>query len=218
MSFSLKCSVVVFGRHQARKSENSVFCAAACSAPRWLRQACQALFNSCCPLGFLDGEEKKVYTRQYKRLCTLLSASGPGSLAKRLKSQELMACQVPGMSDEELRSPEQQQQLVAARSEGLQVRRAKRGGIGPPWSDYMCGKCSSQNCSRQEVQTGWHNDHQDAPPGCVAATRASRISTGTTQRLALPVGVQVEVWCSVLGPPGFIQLNHLLLQWGFGSS
>lgn len=41
------------------------------------------------------------------------------------------------MSDEELRSPEQQQQLVAARSEGLQVRRAKRGGIGPPWSEIL---------------------------------------------------------------------------------
>ena len=27
----------------------------------------EGLFNTCCPLGFLDGEEKKNYTRQYKR-------------------------------------------------------------------------------------------------------------------------------------------------------
>ena len=27
----------------------------------------EGLFNACCPLGFLDGEEKKKYTRQYKR-------------------------------------------------------------------------------------------------------------------------------------------------------
>ncbi len=35
--------------------------------PAFLRMPCQGLFNSCCPLGFLDGEEKKNYTRHYKR-------------------------------------------------------------------------------------------------------------------------------------------------------
>lgn len=36
-----------------------------CSAS--LRMPYQGLFNSCCPLGFLDGEEKKNYNRHYKR-------------------------------------------------------------------------------------------------------------------------------------------------------
>ena len=28
--------------------------------------------------------------------------------------------------------------------------------------DYTCSKCGSHNCCRREIQTGWHNDHQDA--------------------------------------------------------
>lgn len=33
----------------------------------------------------------------------------------------------------------------------------------------MCPKCGSHNCCRREIQTGWHNDHQDATLGCAGS-------------------------------------------------
>lgn len=122
----------------------------------------EGLFNSCCPLGFMDGEEKKNYTRHYKRLCTLLGAAGPGSLAKRLKSRELVPSQVAAMPDEDLRSEAQRKQQSAARNEGLQAALLAPAPPAAVTEDYTCPKCGSHNCCRREIQTGWHNDHQDA--------------------------------------------------------
>eukprot|EP00435_Cladocopium_sp_Y103_P036213 s1765_g9.t1 len=101
----------------------------------------QGLFNSCCPLGFMDGEEKKNYTRHYKRLCTLLGAAGPGSLAKRLKSRELVPSQVAAMPDEDLRSEAQRKQQSAARNEGLQAALLAPAPPAAVTEDYTCPKC-----------------------------------------------------------------------------
>eukprot|EP00434_Breviolum_minutum_P029041 symbB.v1.2.025689.t1/scaffold2428.1/size79313/6 len=126
------------------------------------REMEEGLFNSCCPLGFLDGEEKKNYNRHYKRLRTLLGAAGPGSLSNRLKSRELLPSQVAAMSDEDLRSEAQRKQQSAARNEGLQATLLSPAPPAAVTEDYACQKCGSHNCYRTEVQTGWHNDHQDA--------------------------------------------------------
>ncbi|CAJ1461585.1 unnamed protein product [Effrenium voratum] len=121
----------------------------------------EGLFNFCCPLGFIDGEEKKEYSRQYKRLRTHLLARDEGSLFKRLESQELAARQVAGLPDESLRSKRQQQQFLEARAEGLQAALLKTQMVQPATEDYSCSKCGSQRCMRNEVQTGWHSDQQD---------------------------------------------------------
>eukprot|EP00931_Biecheleriopsis_adriatica_P093548 TRINITY_DN67286_c0_g1_i1.p1 TRINITY_DN67286_c0_g1~~TRINITY_DN67286_c0_g1_i1.p1 ORF type:complete len:293 (-),score=71.53 TRINITY_DN67286_c0_g1_i1:74-844(-) len=122
----------------------------------------EGLFNSFCPLGLLDGEAKKNYQRHYKRLCTHLRTTGPGSLASRLSGGELQYLQIASLPDDVLLSDEQRQQQRSARDEGLQaaVLTAEQPN-GSITEDYVCSKCGSSRCSRMEAQTGWHNDQQD---------------------------------------------------------
>eukprot|EP00930_Biecheleria_cincta_P033034 TRINITY_DN22888_c0_g1_i1.p1 TRINITY_DN22888_c0_g1~~TRINITY_DN22888_c0_g1_i1.p1 ORF type:complete len:287 (-),score=57.51 TRINITY_DN22888_c0_g1_i1:59-883(-) len=122
----------------------------------------EGLFNSACPLGLLEGEGKKNYQRHYKRLCTHLRTRGVGSLAHRLAEGTLRFLEVASLPDDALLSDEQQQQQRSDKEAGLKAAvQAPQEPQGALTHDYACGKCGSDKCSRQEVQTGWHNDQRD---------------------------------------------------------
>ncbi|CAE7841990.1 unnamed protein product [Symbiodinium microadriaticum] len=123
----------------------------------------EGLFNHCCPLGFLVGEEKKSYLRHYKRLCTHLRARGSDSLVEKLAKNQFSALQVAALPDSALQTAEKREAQQKAEEIALKeaVLTPEEPLLAAITEDYTCPRCSSHRCCRNEVQTGWHNDHQD---------------------------------------------------------
>lgn len=120
------------------------------------------LFNATCPLGFLEGEDYRSYQRHYKRICTHLRARGEGSLVHRLQLGEVRPDKVATLPDAELLSNGYLQQKEAFQQEGLRAVLADAGAAEAVVTEqFVCRRCQSSRCTYREVQTGWHNDHQD---------------------------------------------------------
>jgi len=125
------------------------------------RQLEEGLFYSACPLGLLEGDGYRSYIRHYKRLCTHLKTRGPGSLAQRLQNNDISFREAAALPDSELLSIEKRQQQQAAQEEGLRAATLTETSSSTITSEYVCAKCASARCAYIELQTGWHNDHQD---------------------------------------------------------
>lgn len=129
---------------------------------REARELEEGLFNTTCPMGWLDGEDYASYQRHYKRLCTHLRVRGPGSLVERLSSGTLTTLHVAALPDSELMSTKQREQQQAEKQECL--RNVMVGGDDDHRSVsdvFVCPKCQGARTSFQEVQTGWHGSGQD---------------------------------------------------------
>jgi len=123
----------------------------------------EGLFYAACPMGYLDGEGFRSYQRHFQRLAAHLRKKGPGTLAQRLKDQELDPIDVAFRPDEELWTAEQRLRAEADRKAGLEEALASKGAEleGTVTTEYMCPRCNSTHTVYKEMQTGWHSDQQD---------------------------------------------------------
>lgn len=128
---------------------------------RYAKELEEGLFNAACPLGLLAGEGYRSYQKHYKRLCTHLRDRGPGSLVERLGTRLVELSQAAWLPDDSLRSQEKQLQLVRAQAEGLKAAVVAEEVKGTISEEYVCPACGSTKTAYQEMQTGWHSDHQD---------------------------------------------------------
>jgi len=123
----------------------------------------EGLFNLCCPWGWLEGDARKEYQRNFVRLSNHLKSQGEDSLVAKLKSGAIAAEEVAFAPDEDLLSAEQRKRAETHRQAGLLAALApsEDDGSGTLSSDYMCPKCQGSRTMYTEMQTGWHNDQQD---------------------------------------------------------
>lgn len=121
----------------------------------------EGLFNSACPLGFLQGLSHKEYIRHCTRLSEHLRSQDEGSLRQRLENGQLQPNQVAFLPNSQLLSAKRQRALEFDMQDSLQAAVLAEKMEGTETQEYMCPKCRSTRTAYREVQTGWHNDHQD---------------------------------------------------------
>jgi DNA-directed RNA polymerase subunit M/transcription elongation factor TFIIS/polyhydroxyalkanoate synthesis regulator phasin len=120
------------------------------------------LFDEACPLGILEGEGWKEYQRHFKRLCTHLRATGPGSMICQLEERIIKFTEVAALPDSQLISDEQGQKRLQDQEEGLKAAISSTGMEGgTETEEYECPKCKCVRTQYKEMQTGWHDDNQD---------------------------------------------------------